>query len=152
MSTIANELSQEEIDIYRQAFETFDTDKTGDITIEELAAVFRSLGQNPSETELQDIISEVDTDRDGTISFSEFISMMTRKTSNTDIEAEIRAAFDVFDSDKCGYIKAEELRGVMSSIGEKLTDSEIEEMISLVDTDGDGKISFEEFVSIINHK
>lgn len=69
--------------------------------------------------------------------------MMTRKTSNTDIEAEIKAAFDVFDADKCGYIKAEELRSVMSSIGEKLTDSEIEEIIGLVDTDGDGKISCE---------
>jgi len=152
MSTNTNELSQEEIDIYRQAFETFDTDKTGDITVSELAAVFRSLGQNPSETELQDIISEVDTDRDGTISFSEFISMMTRKTSTTDIEAEIKAAFNVFDSDKCGYIKADELKSVMSSIGETLTDSEVEEMINLVDTNGDGKISFEEFVSIINHK
>jgi len=152
MSSNTNELSKEEIDIYRHAFEAFDTDKTGDITIEELAAVFRSLGQNPSETELQDIISEVDTDRDGTISFSEFISMMTRKTSTTDVEAEIRAAFNVFDTDKCGYIKAKELKSVMRSIGETLTDDEVDEMINLVDTNGDGKISFEEFVSIINHK
>lgn len=71
--------------------------------------------------------------------------MMTRKTSTTDTEAEIKAAFDVFDSDKCGYIKAEELKGVMSSIGENLTDAEVDEMINLVDTDKDGKISCEYF-------
>lgn len=116
---------------------------TGDITVAELAAVFRSLGQNPSDTELQDIISEVDTDRDGTISFAEFISMMTRKTSTSDIEAEIKAAFNVFDSDHCGFIRAAELKSVMSTIGENLTDGEIEEMINLVDTNGDGKISCE---------
>jgi len=121
------------------------TNIIGDITVEELAEVFRNLGQNPSTTELQDIISEVDTDRDGTISFSEFISMMTRKTSTTDVEAEIKAAFDVFDADKCGYIKAEELKSVMSRIGETLTDIEVQEMISLVDTNGDGKISCKSF-------
>ncbi len=39
----------------------------------------RSLGQNPTEAELQDMINEVDADGNGTIDFPEFLSMMARK-------------------------------------------------------------------------
>lgn len=52
---------------------------TGCITIEELATVIRSLDQNPSEEELQDMISEVDADGNGTIEFVEFLNLMAKK-------------------------------------------------------------------------
>ena len=52
---------------------------TGCITIEELATVIRSLDQNPSEEELQDMISEVDADGNGTIEFAEFLNLMAKK-------------------------------------------------------------------------
>ncbi|ELK37478.1 Calmodulin [Myotis davidii] len=53
----------------------------------------RSLGQNPTEAELQDMINEVDADGNGTIDFPEFLTMMTRKMKETDREEEIREAF-----------------------------------------------------------
>ncbi|KAI2572382.1 CALM1 isoform 14 [Pan troglodytes] len=59
----------------------------------------RSLGQNPTEAELQDMINEVDADGNGTIDFPEFLTMMARKMKDTDSEEEIREAFRVFD--KC---------------------------------------------------
>ena len=134
----------------------------------------RSLGQNPSESELQDMINEVDADNNGTIDFPgrgrlhisfyatsayntlEFLTMMARKMKDTDSEDEIRAslsitvtlnladlqqeAFKVFDRDNNGFISAAELRHVMTSIGEKLTDDEVDEMIREADQDGDGRI------------
>lgn len=100
----------------------------------------RSLGQNPSESELQDMINEVDADNNGTIDFPEFLTMMARKMKDTDSEEEIREAFKVFDRDNNGFISAAELRHVMTSIGEKLTDDEVDEMIREADQDGDGKI------------
>lgn len=51
----------------------------GCITTKELGTVMRSLGQNPTEAELQDMISEVDADQNGTIDFSEFLNLMARK-------------------------------------------------------------------------
>ena len=89
---------------------------------------------------------------------SEFLTMMARKMKDTDSEDEIRVlapflgalicvsnhflqeAFKVFDRDNNGFISAAELRHVMTSIGEKLTDDEVDEMIREADQDGDGRI------------
>lgn len=53
--------------------------KSGCITIEELASVIRSLGHDPTKQELQNMIMEVDVDGNGTIEFDEFLSVMDRK-------------------------------------------------------------------------
>ena len=74
------------------------------------------------------------------MSRAEFLTMMARKMKDTDSEEEIREAFKVFDRDSNGFISAAELRHVMTSIGEKLTDDEVDEMIREADQDGDGRI------------
>ncbi|TFY77008.1 hypothetical protein EWM64_g7005 [Hericium alpestre] len=103
----------------------------------------RSLGQNPTEAELQDMINEVDADGNGTIDFPEFLTMMARKMRDTDSEEEIKEAFKVFDKDGNGYISAAELRHVMTNLGEKLSDTEVDEMIREADVDGDGQINYD---------
>ena len=70
----------------------------------------------------------------------EFLTMMARKMKDTDSEEEIREAFKVFDSDNTGFISPAELRHVLTSIGEKLTDDEVDEMIREADQDGDDRI------------
>lgn len=92
-------------------------DGDGTITTLELGTVMRSLGQNPTEAELQDMINEVDADGNGTIDFPEFLTMMARKMRDTDSEEEIKEAFKVFDKDGNGYISAAELRHVMTNLG-----------------------------------
>ena len=66
------------------------------LTKRHLGTVMRSLGQNPTEAELQDMINEVDADGNGTIDFPEFLTMMARKMKDTDSEEEIREAFRYF--------------------------------------------------------
>ena len=82
----------------------------GTITTKELGTVMRSLGQNPTEAELQDMINEVDADGNGTIDFTEFLALMARKMKDTDTEEELREAFKVFDRDNNGFISASEVR------------------------------------------
>uniref|UniRef100_A0A8C7XJ40 EF-hand domain-containing protein n=1 Tax=Oryzias sinensis TaxID=183150 RepID=A0A8C7XJ40_9TELE len=137
---------------FKEAFSLFDKDGDGTITTKELGTVMRSLGQNPTEAELQDMINEVDADGNGTIDFPEFLTMMARKMKDTDSEEEIREAFRVFDKDGNGYISAAELRHVMTNLGEKLTDEEVDEMIREADIDGDGQVNYEEFVQMMTAK
>ncbi|CAM8963640.1 unnamed protein product [Rhodiola kirilowii] len=121
---------------------------------QELGTVMRSLGQNPTEAELQDMINEVDADGNGTTDcFPEFLlKLMARKMKDTDSEEELKEAFRVFDKDQNGFISAAELRHVMTNLGEKLTDEEVDEMIREADVDGDGQINFEEFVKVVMAK
>ncbi|XP_033733497.1 calmodulin-A-like isoform X1 [Pecten maximus] len=139
-------LTDEQVAEFKEAFTLFDKDGDGTITTSELGTVMRSLGQNPTENELQDMINEVDADGNGTIDFEEFLHMMARKMKETDSEEDLREAFRVFDKDGNGYISAAELRHVMTNLGEKLTDEEVDEMIKEADLDGDGMVNYEDFM------
>ena len=125
MATQDKQLTDEQIAEFKEAFSLFDKDGDGTITTKELGTVMRSLGQNPTEAELQDMINEVDADGNGTIDFPEFLTMMARKMKDTDSEDEIREAFKVFDKDGNGFISAAELRHVMTNLGGKFGDGSI---------------------------
>lgn len=58
---------------------------------------------------------------------------------------ELRSAFALYDLDHNGYITAAELKTVLLSTGEDISDADAQNMIDMADTDGDGRISFEEF-------
>ena len=73
---------------------------------------------------------------------------MGRKLKDADREDEIRQAFKVFDKDGNGFITADELAIVMANLGEKLSPSELKEMMKEADSNGDGKIDYEEFVKV----
>ncbi|SCV69222.1 BQ2448_2242 [Microbotryum intermedium] len=174
---------EEQVSEFKEAFSLFDKDGDGTITTRELGTVMRSLGQNPTEAELQDMITEVDADGNGQIDFPEFLTMMARKMKDTDSEEEIHEAFKVFDKDGNGFISSAELKHVMTNLGrfvrcisageaptlassramslirtaphvptgEKLTESEVAEMIREADVDGDGQINYSEFVKMMMH-
>ena len=72
--TITDEQKRE----YEEAFSLFDKNNDGTITVSELATVMRSLGSNPTNSELQDMINEVDSDGNGTLEFDEFCQLMAR--------------------------------------------------------------------------
>jgi calmodulin len=137
---------------YRDAFEMFDKNKNGTITAKELAAVMRSLNQDPTDQELNDMIQEVDFDGNGKIDFEEFVALMNRRNKETDIEEEVINAFRIFDKDNLGMISSTELRHIMTTLGDKLTEEEVEEMIREADIDGDGYINYEEFVRMMMAK
>lgn len=73
--------------------------------------------------------------------------MISKRAKNLNAEEDIREAFKVFDQDGNGFITAEELRNVMTNLGERLTDEEVKEMIREADQDGDGVL----FISLNFH-
>ena len=66
--------------------------------------------------------------------------MLSQTIVGVSVLTILKEAFKVFDRDNNGFISAAELRHVMTSIGEKLTDDEVDEMIREADQDGDGRI------------
>ena len=103
---------------------------------QELSTVMRSLGQNPTDAEVQDMINEVDVDGSGSMEFPEFCVMMVKKMAESDTENEVREAYRVFDKDRDGFISRQELRMIFAALPEKLTHQEIEEMLDAADEDG----------------
>lgn len=108
-----------------------------------------SLGQKPSENEVDAMIRKADQDGDGSIDFMEFLDVMASKMGENSFEDDLRDAFLIFDRDSNGYISKRELTFVMTSLGEHITDTAIEKMIKEVDLDGDGRVNYEEFLRLM---
>lgn len=142
---ITKKLTEEQIAEFKEAFSLFDKDGDGAINTKELAQTMKSLGMDPTEGELNEVISEIDTDGHGTLDFPEFLALMALKVQPSDAAAELKAAFQLFDKDGTGLISAASLKSILVNLGEKLTDDEVAEMVQEADQDKDGFINFAEF-------
>jgi calmodulin len=135
-------LTKEQLIEYREQFKYFDKDGNGQITSKELSIVMKRLGQNPTDAELKNMISEVDVNGDDSIDFSEFLTMMVRSQT---IEL-----FRQFDKNGDGSISREELLEVVSqNFKNKFSNDEIMTKVSVADKNGDGKLNYEEFVKLL---
>ncbi|XP_078313151.1 neo-calmodulin-like isoform X2 [Crassostrea virginica] len=143
------DLSDEQIEEFRALFDLINDSGSEMMDIKSLEHVLKTCGKEPSPKELKDMIRVVDPDGRGEISFEDFVKVMSKQIRHSDKEAELMEAFRAFDADKSGYISAHELRTVMTNMGEKMTEEHIDGMISEIDSDGDGKINFEEFIRLV---
>lgn len=145
MGEISEDLKSE----FKEAFGLFDKNNKGYITSEDLGTLMKKLGQNPSETELKDMIDEIDADGNGTIDFEEFLLLIQRKMKNeTETRKELLEAFKMFE-ESGGIMKAAKLKKTIKDLTDKLTDAEVDEMIAEVDPDGTGNINLEDLVNIM---
>jgi len=133
------ELTDEQKQEIKEAFDLFDTDGSGEIDSKELKVAMRALGFEPKKEEIQKMISDGDDDGSGTIGYEEFLKMMTHKILNRDPKDEILKAFRLFDDDETGKISFKNLKRVAKELGERMTDEELQEMIDEADRDGDGE-------------
>lgn len=143
------ELSEEQRQEIKEAFELFDTDKTGTIDYHELKVAMRALGFDVKKQEVLAIMRDYDRDGAGQIEYPDFLEIMTTKISERDPVEEIVKAFKLFDEDSTGRISLRNLRRVARELGENLSDDELQAMIDEFDKDGDGEISENEFLAIM---
>jgi len=143
------ELTEEQRQEIKEAFDLFDTDGSGSIDSKELKVAMRALGFEPRKEEVKRMINEMDKDGSGTIEYPEFEEMMASKMAERDPREEILKAFKLFDDDNTGKISFKNLKRVARELGETMTDEELMEMIEEADRDGDGEISQEEFLRIM---
>ena len=139
------EISEKEKTDLELVFKLIDQDGSGSISAEELGFLMKSIGQNPTAAELQDMINEADSNRNGQIELHEFIDLMAKKINESDKEDEMMDAFSIFDRDGDGYITIAELQLVLTYLGEEGNNEEINQMIQEADLDRDGKVNYLDF-------
>ena len=144
-----DDISQERRKEYKDAFEMFDKNKDGKITITELANVMRSLNLDPTEEELKEMIDEVDLDGNGEIDFEEFVTLMNRRSKETDTEEVILNAFRVFDIEGNGLLSITDMRHIMINMTNSGLEDDLDDILINADTDGDGFIKYEEFIRML---
>ncbi|KAA0199584.1 Caltractin, partial [Fasciolopsis buskii] len=144
-----HELTEDQKQEIREAFDLFDTDKTGTIDVKELKVAMRALGFEPKREEIRKLLAEFDCDSKEIIEFSDFMKMMAVKMQDKDAREEILKAFKLFDDDETGKISFKNLKRVAKELGENITDEELQEMIEEADRDGDGEVNEQEFLRIM---
>ena len=143
------ELSDEQKQEIKEAFDLFDTNKTGTIDYHELKVAMRALGFDVKKPEVVELMNEYDREGNGCINFNDFLDIMTEKIRNRDPVEEILKAFKLFDEDNSGNISLRNLKRVARELGENLSDDELQAMIDEFDKDQDGEISEQEFLNIM---
>lgn len=115
------------------AFKMFDLDGGGTIETHELKHVITSLGEEPTDEEIEEMIIAVDTNGDGEIDFDEFLALMRLRMgeSGEDAEQHLKEIFDIFDADGSGCIDRDEMRALMKKLAQTLTEDEITQIMEV---------------------
>ena len=143
-------LTEEQKQEIKEAFDLFDTDGLGKIDAKELKVAMRALGFETKKEEIRRIILDMDRDGTGCIEYQDFLDLMTIKMQDRDPVEEMRKAFKLFLDDDGEKISLRHLKRVARELGENMNDDELQEMIDEADRDGDGEISEEDFIRIMN--
>ncbi|KAK1445009.1 EF-hand like protein [Babesia gibsoni] len=143
------ELSDEQITEIKDAFAIFDTNKSGHIEIRELKMVLKALGFDPTSDEMYSIMSAVDKEGYGTVSYDDYFKIVKNKVLERDPMEEISKAFKLFADVNTGTIGLKDLRRVADELGEVISDEELIEMIKEADRDNDGVVNEAEFMRIM---
>mmetsp|Transcript_18398 Transcript_18398/g.24282 ORF Transcript_18398/g.24282 Transcript_18398/m.24282 type:complete len:163 (+) Transcript_18398:40-528(+) len=153
---MADQLTEEQLAEYKEAFSIFDKDADGKISVREFGTLLRSLGQYPTEAEILEMAQEADADGIGLIGYTEFLTQIQKKAKDVVSGEDISDALKVFDNNESGLSSSCAVEYIMKNLGEKLSEEEWAEMgwlsewlHSAENKDVDGNISNEKFVEFL---
>jgi len=149
LAIIAGQLNEEKIKQLRETFMSLDANGDGLLTSAELKEGLAKAGLKDIPPDLQEIMKDVDSDGSGVIDYTEFLAATLDKRAYL-AEEVCWGAFRTFDLNGDGKISRKELETVLAS-GEvdDVFAKSMDELITQIDTDGDGEISFEEFMTMM---
>lgn len=133
----------------REAFRKFDKDGNGFLEMSELLEVLAATHRSYTQVELQAAIDLISGKKNSPgLTFEEFSALLQVKLA-ADTQNRLRARFQLFDTDNSGDISYEELKHCLTDMDSLLTTAELDEMMKRCDVDGDGRITYEEFVAMV---
>ncbi|KAK3406768.1 hypothetical protein EUGRSUZ_K02914 [Eucalyptus grandis] len=148
LRVIAEHLSIEEVEVIREMFTLMDTDSDGKVTYTELKAGLQKVGSQLAEPEIKMLMEVADVDGNGVLDYGEFAAV-TIHLQRMENDEHLRRAFMFFDKDDSGYIEFGELSEALADESGVMDADVVNEIMREVDTDKDGRISYEEFVAMM---
>ncbi|XP_046366565.1 myosin regulatory light chain 12B-like [Haliotis rubra] len=115
---------QAQIQEFKEAFNMIDQNRDGFIDKEDLHDMLASMGKSPTEAYLDEMMNAAP----GPINFTMFLTMFGEKLNGTDPEDVIKNAFACFDEDSTGLIPEERLRELLTTMGDRFNDEDVDEM------------------------
>ncbi|XP_064623709.1 uncharacterized protein LOC135485533 isoform X3 [Lineus longissimus] len=147
---MADLLTQIEIDEIKKHYDQLVKGDEDNLPAPMVPTLMRFLGQNPTNEEVKDIIETVNTQHNGSVNFDTFLEIwVNRKKTRPELTDSLREAFRYFDKDNRGYVEVTELKKSLTDIGDKMSESEFDEMCKEAGVNKSGKIEYEEFIKII---
>ncbi|KAF7278550.1 myosin light chain cytoplasmic isoform X1 [Rhynchophorus ferrugineus] len=141
-------LSLNSVEEFQEAFHLFDNRGDGKIHVAQIGDALRALGQNPTESDVKKYTHQYKPDE--RVSFEVFLPIYQQisKTRTADTAEDFIEGLRHFDKDGNGFISAAELRHLLTTLGEKLTDDEVGELLQGQE-DSQGNVNYEEFVKLV---
>ena len=144
------DIPEDKIHEYQEAFDMFDKDKSGTISVPEISKIMKNFGYPLSKKEIESMIATINTSGTGNLTFEEFVTLMEKQTSlvdETDEDAVLRA-FKSFDKDHDGKITNFEFRYILTQLGQahQFTNEETDILFKECDLDNDGILVYEDFI------
>lgn len=137
---------QAQIQEFKEAFNMIDQNRDGFVDKEDLHDMLASLGKNPADDYLEGMMNEAP----GPINFTMFLTLFGERLQGTDPEDVIKNAFGCFDEENKGVINEERLRELLTSMGDRFTDEEVDEMYREAPIKH-GMFDYIEFTRILKH-
>ncbi|UJR23041.1 hypothetical protein I4U23_026067 [Adineta vaga] len=148
MKTLANQyngvLTTSDLNAMKEVYDSYDTQNAGIIKVSLLGKIFRTLGFNPLESDIQRIMKAIDPNDKDQLKFPEYVTAFLSIPSSV-TDRDIIPAFQVFDTEKRGVLEADEMIKQLVNIGEPLTEAEAKAFKDNLKIDDQGLFNYTEF-------
>jgi len=142
-------LSDQHIKELKEAFSIFDKNGDGGISVDELRIFLETLGQKPTDKEVQSLMAEVDEDGNNEIDFDEFLQMMVTLLNPHEKEDEIAKALAPFDPKGKGFIKVDDFVAGMTQLGDAMSVKDVNELVAAAAKTSEGHLDFKALVKLL---
>ena len=122
----------------------FDEKKSGTVSRVDFKHIVRSLGRKYTEAEFTDQMKGMGDP----VTFDEFVKFMQKEYKGP-TEEDLKTALQAFDSSDSGKISLKELTTLLTTLGEKMPEAEVKQLLAEIKTDDDGRVSIEEFAKFL---